>query len=232
MKSTPLNETAPMILAHLAGRKSETRVPVKAGRNQEWLTAETLAAVSEFEEGKDGWWRMAVPGHGRIVHCGVEMNGGHIGSVRCPFGTIGDEIVVREKWAEVEWTPGPTKILYAADDNGGNVFDYDRGDRWRSSSTMQRWASRIILTITSIKVERVQEITGDGCLAEGIAGVTRSVSRHGLMDGYGVIGTTPEEASTTIENGFIDYWNSRHGKGSWEANPFCWVIGHERKESK
>ena len=147
MKSTPLNETAPMILAHLAGRKSETRVPCRLPSDGCYSTV-TDTAIKRHPHSVESIMR----------------------DIPCPFGTIGDEMRIKKQ--------GVKKIY-------------------------------LRLTITSVKVERVQEITEEGAMAEG-ASINAATARVG----------------------FISYWNSRHGKGSWERNDYCWVIGHERKESK
>src|SRR5690606_25311520 len=73
--------------------------PVKPGPSQDWLTPETLSKVDRFAESIDGWWTMAIGEPRTIVHCGHEMDAGHIGSVRCPFGPPGTRLAVREAFA-------------------------------------------------------------------------------------------------------------------------------------
>src|SRR5688572_30404829 len=85
-----------MVSALLEGRKTQTRRTVKPGPGQSWLAPETISEVRRFAPGADGWWTMAVGEPKRIVHCGCEMDGGHIGSVRCPYGAPGDRLWVRE----------------------------------------------------------------------------------------------------------------------------------------
>jgi hypothetical protein len=120
------------------------------------------------------------------------------------YGNIYDGLWVKETFAH--WSP---KIIkYRAD---GECSDGDRREhytpgRWRPSIFMPRWASRILLEITNVRVERLQEITREDAIAEGC----EERSEDGAWLG-------PEVA-------FCRLWESINGPGSWEANPWVWVV--------
>jgi hypothetical protein len=86
--------------------------------------------------------------------------------------------------------------------------------RWRPSIHMPRWASRITLEITDVRVERVQAITADDCIAEGIA--SRGMDRNG-----------PNIASALMYlDDYKNLWdalNAKRGYG-WDVNPWVWVL--------
>lgn len=98
-------------------------------------------------------------------------------------------------------------------------FDWDPGKspcRYRSPIHMPRWASRITLEITGVRVERLQDISSDDCLAEGVG--------H-------PIGTDLRYGSVTKDWNIREYkmlWESINGPGSWRQNPWVWVIRFNR----
>jgi len=144
--------------------------------------------------------------------------------IKCPYGKIGDRLWVREtfKIAEIYPPPGNAteklKVEYRAD----NSFKwFEKGtwksgtwitDQWRPSIFMPRWASRITLEITNIRVERVQEIDWRGAKHEGI---------FPSPGGCSVI----REHQSMIDN-FKELWNSINEKRGfgWDKNPWVWVI--------
>jgi hypothetical protein len=148
---------------------------------------------------------------------------------RCRYGQPGDQLWVRETWGAV-WPadePVPLRqceIEYRADlppgctDRPGE-WPADEGNgpevpKWRPSIHMPRWASRITLRITDIRVERLQSVSHEECEAEGCPG------GHGSIPGY-PYSATPREHFQTL-------WNHINGPGAWEANPWVWVISFER----
>ena len=154
----------------------------------------------------------------------------------CPYGQVGDRLWVRETWADTNGENGPM-ISYRA---GGDRFlieesypvDYSLypkcqftmwcgdlrrgadGHKWRPSIFMPRWASRITLEITEIKVERVQDITDTGALAEGVDQTNTSI---------------PGYAKTRFQN-LWDSINKKRGFG-WDLNPWVWVVKFRRIDS-
>lgn len=102
--------------------------------------------------------------------------------VKCPYGKPGDHLWVKETWRSVELPSGLDGIEYAADnqfrpiENTRAAADLwvdahangKHGQAWRPSIFMPRWASRITLGVTNIRVERLQAITEDDAVAEGV----------------------------------------------------------------
>jgi hypothetical protein len=92
---------------------------------------------------------------------------------------------------------------------------------------MPRWASRLTLEITDVRVQRLQEISFDDCLAEGVVG-----SEFWPLKGEFDMSQAPEDPEAAIDYGWEQYtrtvyrdlWESINGKGSWDANPWVWAI--------
>ena len=82
---------------------------------------------------------------------------------------------------------------------------------------MPRWASRITLEIVNVRVERLQDISEADAIAEGTPG------GHGAIQGYGYNGTPSEH--------YRSLWESINGPGSWDSNPWVWVVAFTRLES-
>lgn len=224
MKEHPILFSGPMVRAMLAGTKTQTRRIVTAapGKQSEWLTPEALVSVRRFAPSIDGRWTIAVGEPSRIVHCGVEMDGGHIGSIRCPYGAAGDRLWVRETWAGDDCCG----FVYRADHPGADLArgDLDDGEQtirqWRPSIFMPRALSRITLEIVSVRAERLHDITDDDIRAEGVT-VEMVAEMHG---------TTPERiAHPRLRNAWGLGWNKINGKrASWASNPWVWRIEFRR----
>ena len=149
----------------------------------------------------------------------------------CPFGKPGDRLWVRETWAEplvdedqmhlVEmngWDSfrKPEHCQYRASGGTAELFDYAKDQtvcRWTPSIHMPRWASRILLEITDVRVERLQDISEDQATAEGIGAQATESFR-----------------ATAVERpagfAFRDFWASTGGE--WDANPWVWLVEFKR----
>ena len=142
----------------------------------------------------------------------------------CPFGAVGDRIWVREAFqgplvseelleeyrAYPEKFENPEYCEYAAD--GGPRPEYcDPDDNlrhgWRPSIHMPRWASRLTLEITSVRVERLRDLSEDDAKSEGI-----TPPSGGVLPGW------------EYRINFRELWMSIYGSDNWEANPWVWVI--------
>ena len=136
----------------------------------------------------------------------------------CPYGQSGDRLWVREAWAHTHDSveacraefedalgPGMNGPFYRATDEAPYTL------RWRPSIHMPRWASRITLEVTGVRVERVQDITQEDCLAEGIAQ---------WEEGY----------ELTAQEVFRKGWNALNMKRGfgWDTNPWVWVVSFRR----
>ena len=131
---------------------------------------------------------------------------------KCTYGVPGDLLWVRETWAS-DVDGCPAGLSYRADHLDPRGDGPANPMRWRPSIFMPRWASRLTLRITSIRVERVQDITEADARAEGFKDVAGKYARG-------------DEARIW----FAELWddiNAKRGFG-WDANPWVWVVGFEQ----
>ena len=145
----------------------------------------------------------------------------------CPYGQPGDRLWVRESGWERPWRTAKMmregadtwpRYAYAAD----GWDDQDRADfkAWGFKSLpsihMPRWASRILLEIVSVRVERLQDISEGDAVAEGCE--TVCMTPTGEDNGSAIYGP----------DGYAALWDRINGAGAWEANPWVWVIEFKR----
>ncbi|HGL6818369.1 TPA: morphogenetic protein [Citrobacter koseri] len=183
-----------MVRAILEGRKTQTRRPVNSS------TADLLDLQKQYPHKKY--------------------------NIVCPFGQPGDCLWVRETFqgplvseelfeeyrAYPEKCETPQYCEYAAD--GGAKPEYcDLDDNlrhgWRPSIHMPRWASRILLEITDVRVERLKSISDGDAIREGCS-------------------ATDMKSGDCVADVFARLWKSIYGKESWQANPYVWVIEFRR----
>ena len=126
----------------------------------------------------------------------------------CPYGQVGDKLWVRETFALMI----PAGASIHAERIPHYRADADTAPRWTPSIHMPRWASRITLEITGVKVERVQDISPQDIEREGLTPPSDSLNWVG-----------------TFQNNFRLLWdsiNAKRGYG-WDANPWVWVLTFE-----
>lgn len=123
----------------------------------------------------------------------------------CPFGQPGDHLWVRETWAEHD----EVEVVYRNPPNW-SPLDVPPVDKWRPSIHMPHWASRITLEITSVRLERVQDISEEDAKAEGV------------FEPCGWANPTP---ARPYRLAFSSLWESIYSKRApWSSNPWVWVI--------
>ncbi|HDV9412925.1 TPA: hypothetical protein RKV49_002396 [Raoultella ornithinolytica] len=161
----------------------------------------------------------------------------------CPFGAVGDRIWVRETFQgplfdyeqmeafleDSSKFEKPEFCQYAAD--GGHRPEYQDADDnlrygWRPSIHMPRWASRITLEITDVRVERLNAISEEDAEAEGINMEALADSQ----DRYDCIADHNMTGRPTATGAFKYLWESIYGAENWQANPWVWVIEFKRVE--
>jgi len=160
-----------------------------------------------------------------------------IWGTRCPFGAPGDLLWVREAHAIVPRTAyalsvGVRQTLHPDNDYDAAVYraGWERcaPGHWRPSIHMPRWASRLTLRVTAVRVERVQEITEADAVAEGI----RTLPGQDPADPSAWWESAPgEHQSRSACAAFRNFWdslNAKRGHG-WDANPYVWVVSFERE---
>jgi len=235
MKERPILFSAPMVRAILSGTKTQTRRivnPQPGGLG--------FQPIKPYQTPNGDWnFVLAATGHGTGD------------TFPCPYGKHGDRLWVREAFSICYNGPDAYQVIYSADRARQDFPCTHAGAEWlehaievhgeggRPSIHMPRWASRIDLEVTGVRVERLQDISEQDVIAEGIDkwwpdgrhgqkwfcpphvrrfGVGENVEDVGF-DGRPVV--DPREA-------YRGLWESINGAGSWDANPWVWVLEFRR----
>lgn len=148
--------------------------------------------------------------------------------VRWPYGAVGDRLWVREPWrvvlddggAFVEYSTGDELGFPDRDDELRAMAEQSNGDRNRHARYMPRWASRFILEITGVRVERVQDISEEDADAEGVSELDGAMDEAAFCAFAGRYHLHLESSRTW----FAYLWDSIHGPGAWDRNEWVWVI--------
>lgn len=189
-----------MVRATLDGTKTQTRRTSGLDRVNEDPSSE-FVRIQQYSDG--------------TLRAVFESSNGDLGSIKCPYGKPGDQMWVRETWCpDFE----PYQFRYRADGSS-------KVGRWHPSIHMPRWASRINLEVVSVRVERLQDISDDDAYAEGAGDEldeNYSAAEHALLGGC------PLQAGSPARHSFACLWESINGPGSWEANPWVWVVDFKR----
>ena len=219
MKERPILFSTEMVRAILEGRKSQTRRIMKPQPiyNNGWWAWEGTRPKAKYNSGLTA-----------ANHPPNEW----LTPPTSPYGIPGDRLWVRETWARTgdnfhdDW-PGHGDFYYKADDP---FSELEPGSptkgifRWRPSIFMPREACRIILEVTNVRVERLNDITDDDAKVEGIDYVVDKITGYCgynyLSGGYNLM--------TTPYHGYRSLWESINGEGSWDKNPWVWVITFRR----
>ncbi|WP_460197256.1 hypothetical protein [Klebsiella variicola] len=191
---------AEMVRAILDGRNTQTRRPIK------WKQTR-FTEIGEREDGSKWPWSEDAEHACDFWH-------------PCPFGAVGDRIWVRETFSALE--PGSYEqvkaqewhcqdLRYAATDRLAKSDADIRGYKWVPSIHMPRWASRILLEITDVRVERLKSISDGDAIREGCS-------------------TADMKSGDCVADVFARLWASIYGAESWNANPWVWVIEFKRVE--
>lgn len=232
MLERPILFSAPMVRAILDGQKTQTRrvvkpQPPKFVRHSvapQELRGEPKKHTAPYFDAYNGgphwcWWD--------------EYDRQGAGWIKCPYGKPGDRLWVRETvacgacapgkpshWSPAFWrreqgTPSnPNGLWYAADDLAPERPITARG-KWTPAIHMPRWASRILLEIVSIRVERLNACSEADALAEG--------SQHPSL--VPIVG-----AGWSSRDMYARLWEHINGEGSWSANPWVWVVEFKRAQ--
>lgn len=230
MKEQPILFSGEMVRAILEGRKTQTRRKVR--RDVFSLPGFDACPV-------ESWMSWEDPDTG-ITH-----------EITSPYGQPGDRLWVREThclvpafrnaagdrwsvWSGLPVTLHPTKDEAAYYREG---FDRTHPARWRPSIHMPRWASRITLEVTSVRAQRLHDISEADAIAEGLKSVSKdgSLYKWGIPDADGLPGTDDHgwpwrEWEADPRRAYARLWERINGAGSWDANPWVWVVGFRRVE--
>lgn len=240
MTEHPILFSAPMVRAILDGRKTQTRRVVKPQPDHHWesLPGYRLDMRPQLVAGG-----LAV----RHVHsipmrpfAREQQRTSDLGPwSTCPAGAPGDRLWVRETWclAHPDYHDEAEGIRLGRpvrDDGRWCHYratdDVDSGDKenaspWRPSIHMPRWASRITLEVTGVRVERLQDITEADAMAEGVD-TFDGVAPEQRVPGPGFNGARLGDQPHRLP--FADLWEKTYGEDAWDANPWVWVVEFKR----
>lgn len=194
----PILFSAPMIQALLDGRKTQTRRLI----NPQPATFQTEDGECEVKAVQIAGEAMPRIATGRVIT---------LQKIRF---AVGDRLWVKETWAVASVFIDVVEVRYRASERGSHSEYVEQvpieratkytptWPKWKPSLFMQRWASRLTLTVTDVRVERLQDISEADAKAEGV----EMIARRNYRDGYAVL------------------WNSLHDKPGerWDDNP--WVV--------
>lgn len=207
MKERPILFSGKMVRAILSGAKTQTRRIIKPQPSPDtngWVGTKDVGFIPADDEGDP---------------------------IKCPY-EVGMRLWVRETFTFCTGAVPGDVVVYLADGTSYHILCENEGEgdpvehgwkyyapslgltemKWKPSIFMPRWASRIQLEITGIRVEQLQKITTLDAIAEGID-----------SDG----GDDEHRNRSSIEN-YSVLWELINGNGSWSANPWVWVIKFKR----
>lgn len=197
MKERPILFSGPMVRAILEGRKTQTRRVVK--HKQPLFEAPHSFKAYQTTEGVFGFES-------------------YDETVRCPYGQPGDRLWVRETWAYSHQCEHYNHLHERNDSFIYRATNEACGPKkWRPPIHMPRWASRITLEVTGVRVERVLDISEEDARDEGPPDIFND--------------TWPTIAEYHPIDAFRTLWNSINGNKpgrSWDDNPWVWVIEFKR----
>lgn len=160
--------------------------------------------------------------------------------VDCPFGAVGDHLWVQETWSD-QFDPSdlprlrnsegiPDGVSYQA---GHRCSDFEMGcpckpingnwNAWQPPASMPRWASRLTLEITGVRVERLQDVSDEDAAAVGVDLGTSQIGSDN--------GVPARVAIYDVRKAFAVLWDVTNDKmTSWASNPWVWVLSFKRVE--
>mgnify|MGYP003553749965 CR=1 FL=1 len=226
MKERPILFNAPMVRALLTGTKTQTRRVCKQAEGLSYVVA--CQDPKTYSEGQKAPW--TTPGwfgdeEGDAQFC-------------CSYGQPGDRLWVRETWRtnadggfEYKADGGPMQSAFT------QIFDDILKRKWKPSIHMPRVASRILLEVTAVRVERLQDISEADAISEGVEKAYIDAAHRQRWVMYEHDDGTPGEEivryvgpSHTLHpiNSYKSLWLNINGPGSWDVNPWVWVIEFKR----
>lgn len=215
MKERPILFSSPMVLAILDGRKTQTRRVIRDAHGQFWDHA---------------GYRPTLDGNGRVYFIDTDTEqrapyGDYAYRPLCAYGVPSDRLWVRETWSHDAPDLETCRASHEDAMPGIGHGPYYRATevspdtlKWRPSIFMPRWASRITLEVTEVRVQRLQQISEDDARAEGVKPFPLDPDGDCWTDGKHV---------TAYQHlwGEINGWD---GPKSWASNPWVWCVSFRR----
>lgn len=234
MRELPILFSTPMVRAILDGNKTMTRRIVKPQPPDE---AKTLCGPKTYEPiaiDKDGEMYPGSP-----IYGAYDENGEW--GTKCPYQP-GDHLWVRETWRCVKYDNMDGDLNYGVEFKDGTrkYFKFDDSERyhqfgkyalkkgWQPSIYLPKEAARIWLEITNVRVERLQEITEEDAMSEGVSWLDDACYAN---NGWHPTYYDPDSGGGPIfRDGFKSLWDSINAKRGydWDTNPWVWVISFKK----
>lgn len=235
MKERPVLFNGDMVRAIIDGRKTQTRRLVPAWQlpkhypdNTENPRYNWMATAQRHHR-----WGYGVFGETEEA-CAKELSE----MAPCPFGSAGNRLWVRETFMDLTGTGIEARTgqfegyAYRADTPPGSLGDETRKEyklKWTPSLHMPRKACRLVLEITNVRVERLNSISEEDALAEGIRRTDNNFGNGPAYCDYMLANLNDvAEWYNRPSDSFISLWQSIYGAESWQANPWVWVIEFRR----
>lgn len=215
-----------MVRAILAGKKTQTRRAVRVPK----VCPDCIAASTPHPNGDGGSGLFGSAPYLRVRACDHLAGESVLGDrVSCPYGATGSRLWVRECHTAFEFG----HVLYRADFERDPDGERAAGIRWTPSLLMPRWASRITLEITGIRVERAQSISdadvdAEGVDAEAVQSLWDDPKNRRRWGQVQLSGRFPGFAGRSRRELWSAGWTLINGRESWDANPWVWVIDFRR----
>lgn len=144
----------------------------------------------------------------------VKPHPSSLDNLKCPYGQSSDRLWVREAWSTAI-----ADYIYKAD-----YEKHPSNGVWKPSIHMPRIASRIDLEIIDVRLERLQDISEQNALTEGI----KPIKDDRGWNKYTIQMPLASYNAPTAKEVFEMAWDAINGEGSWDKNPWVWVINFRR----
>lgn len=241
MKERPILFSGPMVRAILEGRKTQTRRLVKFPSTGAFVCVQGYWTSQTVDE----WWPLvSVDGESTSDGDGNET------PMRCPYGKPGDRLWVREttyiwgrwlknglgktgkqKWRfkiearSITFDPSHPQVATKNTPKERNMY-------WkRPSIHVPRWASRMTLEITDVRVERLQSISKADAIAEGIDSPSTAPTNSTPWRNYLVKQPAGAHNFCTPQRSYMSLWDSINGTRSSDSNPWVWAVTFKMVQS-
>lgn len=228
MKERPILFNSEMVNAILDGRKCLARRIINP--QPDCVTPKTNNPVwLEVSHGKYIKCRYGRPGDKlwvRETFCVESNHQIEFEDYRPPFNDGRPVRLVGDNWEQCHYrATDPCPELVYDDDAFGSC-------KWKPSIHMPRWASRILLEVVNVRVERLNDISDEDAIAEGMKAITKDggiTIKYGIPDRDGLpgndnIGWVWQEWRANPIDAYKKLWESINGQGSWDLNPWVWVV--------